>query len=175
MCLGVFEPRYCLCNRLFTPNYEQKETINVTFYRLTVLKLPFIRNFGPSDISNVIFRAKYHPAKLGYNCTRMSLRLSEEYKWESMKCDKQAATFAICQFHLDEATNSPAIEKHGKTSSFPNYIIAYPTRYSSIFTRSESESELLLVTHSNDNHSPGIFVIVDITVLVIPSYTRGVR
>ena len=48
----------------------------------------------------------------------MSLRLTEDYKWESVKCDKQAATFAICQFHLDKGNNSPAIEKHGKTSRF---------------------------------------------------------
>ena len=56
-----------------------------------------------SEYLHICFkREKDHPSiDPGRFCTRMSLRLSEAYKWESVLCDELTASVAVCQYPLD--------------------------------------------------------------------------
>lgn len=48
---------------------------------------------------NFCFRAKDQPSSaIGQHCTRMLLRLSEDYTWETVLCDQHSASIAVCEY-----------------------------------------------------------------------------
>ena len=57
----------------------------------------------------IYFRGKDQPStRFGEHCTKMSVRLSEEHKWESVQCSEETAVVAVCQYQWKKDNESQA-------------------------------------------------------------------
>ena len=64
--------------------------------------LVFGKSLSEGIVTFTFYREKDNPSMdPGRFCTRMSLRLSEEHKWESVLCDELTASAGVCQYLLD--------------------------------------------------------------------------
>ena len=66
-------------------------------------------------LNKIIYcRAKEHPSpSLDMYCTRMSIRLSEDHKWESIRCSEASAAVAACQYQFKVVDTSEISGRQG--------------------------------------------------------------
>ena len=68
------------------------------------------------------FRTSKHPAPR-LPCTRMTLSLSGEHVWESIPCDKNMASMAVCEFQNETVLQMAERNEFGKIFCFNSSLV----------------------------------------------------